>query len=297
MAKNFFETISTKGGIAGEYEALTEAEIAAAPGAAYSPPESQEAYRVVAARTVQLLGGHPLYVETFQTSAFTLRVPSGAIATNDAQDGRLFFVRNDDTAIGAITVELSDGTNLDTIQVGHAAIILHGDNDAWDVIRIPNGRRDYPASTTDPTIPAPADGDRYYNTAIDMEMRYDGTRAKWLSVESSIIQFGRSGNTGPGAYYRGMDGHVLSDVVGFSAFFNGTVVALSYTRTDTDSATFEVTADGAAITTLASTAIVGKTVVANDDFSEDAVLAARNQSGGSTTSNVQGWFRVKWRAT
>jgi len=68
------------------------------------------------------------------------------------------------------------------------------------------GIREYGKSATDPTVPTPADGDGYYNTALNMRMTYDGSRSKWLSERTAELWFGRSGNTGAGAYYRGRQG-------------------------------------------------------------------------------------------
>ena len=136
MPKNILDTLIAVGGISGEYEALTEAEIAAAPGAAYTPPEQFENFRVVAARTVQILGGAPWFFKTFQTSACTLRMPCGDVSSNDATDGRLFFIKNDPNALGDVTIETSGviGTGPVTIAVltpGDTAVVLHEDNDDW----------------------------------------------------------------------------------------------------------------------------------------------------------------------
>ena len=157
------------------------------------------------------------------------------------------------------------------------------------------GLRDYGASATDPVSPAPADGDTYRNTALDMQMYYDGTRAKWLSSSTEQIAFGRAGNVGSGAYYRGIDRRSFSASNGRDAEHNGTVVAVSYTRNDTDAATFEVTADGSAIATLASSATSGTSSALDGDFTQGQVLGARNQSGGNTTSQVMGWISLRWR--
>jgi hypothetical protein len=51
----------------------------------------------------------------------------------------------------------------------------------------------YASSATDPTTPAPVDGDRYYNTNLEMWMFYSGSRSKWLSIETATFQFGRNG--------------------------------------------------------------------------------------------------------
>ncbi|NRA04278.1 MAG: hypothetical protein HRU00_16945 [Myxococcales bacterium] len=158
------------------------------------------------------------------------------------------------------------------------------------------GLRDYGASATDPVSPVPADGDTYRNTALDMQMYYDGARTKWLSSSAEQIAFGRAGNVGAGAYYRGIDRRSFSASKGRDAEHNGTVVAISYTRNDTDAATFEVTAAGAAIATLASSATSGSSSALNGDFAQGQVLGARNQSGGNTTSQVMGWATIRWRA-
>ena len=157
------------------------------------------------------------------------------------------------------------------------------------------GLRDYGASATDPTLPAPADGDTYRNTAIDMQMYYDGTRAKWLG-DSAQIAFGRAGNAGAGAYYRGIDRRSFSATNGRDARHNGTVVAIEYTRNDSDAATFEAVAAGVTIATLASAVTSGSDFTLDGDFAAGSVLAARNQSGGNTTSQVMGWITVRWRA-
>jgi hypothetical protein len=159
-----------------------------------------------------------------------------------------------------------------------------------------NGLRHYGARNANPISPAPAQGDRYYNTVLQMEMQYDSTRAKWLSVESVSLLFGRNGFTFVNAYYRGMDGLVLSPTIGFPAFFNGTVVAFGYTRSDVDAATFQVMASGGVIYSLASAAVTGFATNANSDFTSGQILSLRNAPGGNTTTNVQAWVRIKWRA-
>lgn len=158
------------------------------------------------------------------------------------------------------------------------------------------GLRDYGASATDPTTPTPADGDAYWNTTLKMQMYYDGSRSKWLSVNTSEIAFGRNGNTGPGAYYRGPANRAYSGTNGRHADHDGTVVAMTYTRNDTDAATFEVMADGVSISTLPSAATGGSDSTLDDDFNSGQVLGVRNQGGGNATSQVMGWVTIRWRA-
>lgn len=159
-----------------------------------------------------------------------------------------------------------------------------------------SGLRNYGASATDPTTPSPADGDTYYNTALNMHMNYDGSRSKWLSRETAEITFNRNGNTGAGAYYR-VGARAMAANRGRTAEWNGTVVSISYTRNDVDAATFEVAAGGTSIATLASAANTGSTVTSDGDFSQGDVLSVRNQAGSNVTRHVIGFVRLKWRAT
>lgn len=129
MSKEFYQTVAAKAGFAGEYEALTEPEIAGATQGGYSIGD-EGVFKIVSSRIVQLLLDSPVYIETFQTSAATLRVPSGAIGTNDAEDGRFYFLRNAGT--GNITLQKSNGTLIDTLPTGKLFLIIHGDNDTWD---------------------------------------------------------------------------------------------------------------------------------------------------------------------
>lgn len=182
------------------------------------------------------------------------------------------------------------GAPLTSVDLGRVVWSGTGGNALADV-----GLRDYGASATDPAAPAPADGDTYWNTVLKMQMRYDGTRAKWLG-DSAQIAFGRAGNVGAGAYYRGIDRRAFSATNGRDALHNGTVVAIEYTRTDTDAATFEATAAGVAVATLASAATSGSSSSLDGDFTQGQVLGARNEAAGNTTSQVMGWITIRWRA-
>ena len=157
-----------------------------------------------------------------------------------------------------------------------------------------NGPKHYASATTDPTIPTPADGDRYYNTTIDMEMRYDSTRAKWLSVEAVMLDVSDQGALTSGSYFQ-VGTLRMSATRGFPALYNGTVVGLGYTRSDSDAASFAVTEGGTTISSVASTATTGKDITLNDNCSQDGVLAVRNDGANSMSDGIC-WVRVKWRA-
>jgi hypothetical protein len=156
------------------------------------------------------------------------------------------------------------------------------------------GRTDFGVSPADP-VGAPSAGDKYYNSALQMEMRYDSLRSKWLSVESTEFFFGRNGPTNVGQYYRTVDGRVMTATLGMFAVRSGTVVSFGYTRATAAAATFEITSNGAQIATVASAAASGRDIAINADFSFGNILGARNLSPGSVTREVVGWIRVKWR--
>jgi len=160
--------------------------------------------------------------------------------------------------------------------------------------RVP--RTDFGASASDPAG-SPVDGDIYYNTALDKEMRYDATRAKWLSVAEAAYQFGRNGDTPSGSFYRGINGLAFSATRGLTMPHDGTIVALGYHRDDSDAATFAIRNNTTAsvVVTVASTANKGVDSSLNANFSAQDVLAPGNNTGSNTTSNVIGWFKVKWR--
>lgn len=157
-----------------------------------------------------------------------------------------------------------------------------------------NGPKHYANSTTDPTVPTPAEGDRYYNTTLDMEMRYDSTRSKWLSVESFSFQSSDAGALTNGSYHQ--NGNVrFTSTRGLTAHFDGTVVSLSYTRSDSDAASVAVTSGGTTVATLASSATSGQSTSLDGDFTQGGVLGTRND-GANSMSNSQVWVRVRWRA-
>jgi len=169
----------------------------------------------------------------------------------------------------------------------------------WDgtsgSVVLDSGVRHYGAAGSSPALPAPADGDLYYSTALDLLMVYDLARGKWLSVSTSTVAFGRNGNTGGGAFYRGPGSRAYSATQGRPAEHDGTVVALTYTRIDVDAATFEVTEGGSSIATLASAATSGTDFALDGDFSAGGVLGVKNQVGSNTTRHVTGWVTLRWR--
>jgi len=216
--------------------------------------------------------------------------PNNLIFTDDASNDRLVVAPVGTPVTGDLLYY--DGAEWTRLSLGtEGQVLTAGASDPqWA------GPKRYSNSATDPVSPVPAEGDVYYNTALQMQMQYDGSRSKWLSVESATFGFGRNGNTGAGTYYRTYNGLLGSASRGYHALYEGTVVGVAYTRSDTDAATFSIQASGSEIATLASSATSGRNTAEDADFSQGSVLAIQNQLGGNTTSNVVVWLRVRWRA-
>ena len=221
---------------------------------------------------------------------------------------------------GTVDIDADDAVAIDvltggTIDVGTDAVantVTMGNTTGTTGVNINTGSEQveinnvtyYGNSAGIPTATAAGfqEGDKYYDTTLDMEMRYDSTRGKWLSVEAMYIQYGRNGNTQTGTYYRGIDGRVMGTGVGANAAELGyimphdaTVVASGYTRTDVDATTVEFHDDGVSLGShswLAATTEGTKTDL-NLDIDATHVLALYNN--GNTTSDVMAWVKVKFR--
>jgi hypothetical protein len=231
------------------------------------------------------------FTNTNDTTAVTLVAAPAANTRRLISD---WTINNTSTSVNTVTVQLDVGG---TPYVLYSLSLPVGStlNSDGTVVGEQSWFDKYPPSATDPVGPA-SEGEHYFNTALDTMMQYDAGRSKWLSMESAIIQFGRNGNVPAGSYYRAINGATMSATIGYTAYFNGTIVSLGYTRSDTDAATFDVVEGGVSRATLASAAVSGVDNTLDGDFSAGGVLSVLNQAGGNTTSNVQGWVRVKWRA-
>lgn len=159
-----------------------------------------------------------------------------------------------------------------------------------------SGVRNYGKSSSTPIAVSGGfvDGDKYYNSTLQLDMRYDGTRSKWLSVDSAYLLFGRNSGTGSGVYYRGINGLVHSATIGYFQPHDGTIVGLGYTRGDTDAAIFSVVEGGTVAASLASTATSGGDNSLDGNFTAGGILAVQN-TGANATTSVTGWLKVKWR--
>jgi hypothetical protein len=180
---------------------------------------------------------------------------------------------------------LSDARTPSTHATSHAA----GGTDATTP-------KEYAALAADPSSPAPANGDRYFNTPLREDMVYDNARAKWLSVSDLTVISGASGDTSAGSYYRGVDGLSYGTNRGHPVP-KGTLVGIGLCKTDSNTTPLEVLVDTTVIATLTVTA-AGLTVdwTVNADFSQGQMKFRNKSSGGATSTNVQITAIIKRRA-
>jgi len=158
------------------------------------------------------------------------------------------------------------------------------------------GVRHFGALATDPTpSPVATNGDQYYNTVIQHEMRYDGTRGKWLSVATLSDGCGVSGSTAANAFYRRFNGMVMTTTRG-PHIPKGTFIRIGYASAAAVTHTMEVLVNGTPITELASG---GAASAFDDTIDADfnaGIFSCRNKAGSATVSAFQATVFYKLRA-
>jgi len=192
----------------------------------------------------------------------------------------------------ATTVALSDHDHTIRTTTGPTDLTIGGIADGEIMRRsgstiVGGVGRIYPRSATDPASPVPADGDLYFNTSIEELMQFDGSRSKFLSVSNHKVSGGRSGNTGAGAFYKGIDGLAFDAANRGIPVQDGTIISIEITRTDLDAATLEILVNGSVIATFAHSAAGRSAVLTENTDMASGVMSLRNLAAGNTTSNVQ----------
>jgi hypothetical protein len=171
MAGYFNQTIRSYGGLSLEYEDISESDFAAANGAAYTPPErgteSRGIRRINVARAIQILAECPGVIETFQSADAELRLPANTVleATNDAGNGRLFFVKNSGTANARLLIKDYLGNLLFTLYMNTTVIVVGNMNNTWDFYMGSSGT--FPSVTGEPT--------GFVNTMYDSVVSFNET--------------------------------------------------------------------------------------------------------------------------
>jgi hypothetical protein len=131
IGREFYQLLRLYGGIALEHIELIETDFAAAAGAAYTPPEEGDRRRIDVSRTIQLLAQCPVIVQTYQTSAATIRFPASTASedTNDSGGGRYFLIKN--SGAGNLFVQDYLGAALRTIKPGHLVTVHSVGTNQW----------------------------------------------------------------------------------------------------------------------------------------------------------------------
>ena len=120
---------------------------------------------------------------------------------------------------------------------------------------------------------------------------FDKTRNKWFSTETVVLSGSRNTVNVEG-YLRTFDGLVMNDDLGYVAPWNGTIIAMSLSRTDTDSVTGQVYINGssssAAITTSSENSYVTNI---NQNFNAGDKLTFNITSGSADRPIIMAFIK------
>jgi len=159
-----------------------------------------------------------------------------------------------------------------------------------------SGLRHYGASATDPSSPSPGAGDRYFNTALGMEMTYDAGRSKWLSTEAWVAVFVNNGRVNN--QYMKIGNLRLASDKGYLVTRNATITEIAYVRrSGNDQPRYTVRTDGsntsAWIQVPNNWTTEGKDLSVNVNIAADVRLQAfvSNDEARDTTFTV----KLRWR--
>ncbi len=127
---------------------------------------------------------------------------------------------------------------------------------------------------------------------------YDATRTKWLSVESTALQFGRNGDVDDDQIHYG--GNLRNGNAGALMPFNGTIVAITAMGASGDDTDFNVRSRDAANTTNLNETFTLSSLrytdtAADFDFDAGEYINLRARDATTTTTNVSIILWVKWR--
>ena len=155
---------------------------------------------------------------------------------------------------------------------------------------------------TNPPLPAPNNGDTYFDTLLNAMMYWDAPKGSWLSEQTMTMNFGRNGTVPIGGYFRAIDGKAMSNTIGEYLLYDAKIIAIALTR-DAPLAgpwvvKYGVVADGNPVAEYSLSGVDTKgSVFVAGDTNAGQVLAVRvdplstNESTGGTVGTVF----YKWR--
>ena len=128
----------------------------------------------------------------------------------------------------------------------------------------------------------------------DLLYMYDATRGKWLSVESTSLQFGKNGS-GDGVFMR-FGGDVRNSGSGALMPYNGTITAITImAKSGESSKEFELWINGSIDTYFNLSSLKFSQTNTNIDFSSGEYLNLKISSDGEEIKHIGAIIWVKWR--
>lgn len=128
----------------------------------------------------------------------------------------------------------------------------------------------------------------------DLLYMYDSTRSKWLSIESTALQFGTNGN-GDNEYMR-LGGDVRDSGSGAKMPYDGTITAITIEASGGEPAKeFDLHING--ISNKTSTLVAGEFIenTTNINFSSGDYIHMFISANGGNVANPAAIIWVKWR--
>lgn len=149
---------------------------------------------------------------------------------------------------------------------------------------------------------SPVSGDTFYRTDVDMLFYYDGSRSKWLSVNTSTYTCGRSTVLKNISAYLLVGDSVQSSTEGFLLPRNGTIISASIDNSVSVTSTrdTEIRVNNSEVNKATLSLTLGNKSVSldniNQDFSADDRLQVIILSNSTDTlNNVIVTIEVAWR--
>ena len=155
-----------------------------------------------------------------------------------------------------------------------------------------------PALELNPQTSPTGTADGQISVIGDKLYMYDATRIKWLSVESSTLQFGRNGNVDNDNLHFG--GNMVSGTAGALMPFDGTIVAItsmaaSGDDTDVNIRARDVTNTNTIDQTFSLSSLRYINTTTNFNFNAGDYITVRGRDNSTTAVDLTVIIWVKWR--
>mgnify|MGYP000048538019 CR=1 FL=1 len=128
----------------------------------------------------------------------------------------------------------------------------------------------------------------------DLLYMYDATRGKWLSVESTSLQFGKNGS-GDGVFMR-FGGDVRNSGSGALMPYNGTITAITIkAKTGESSKEFQLKINGDTDTSFYLSSLEFRQTTTDIDFISGDYINLKIASSGDAVEHATAIIWMKWR--